>query len=92
MTAMEKIAQEAGPSVGGRLWFQLYVWNRRELSYQLIDRAHRAGFEALIVTVDTIVPPNREYNAHNGFIAAVHAERDVHARYHAAPACGSAKC
>jgi isopentenyl diphosphate isomerase/L-lactate dehydrogenase-like FMN-dependent dehydrogenase len=68
MTSMEKIAQEAGPGVGGRLWFQLYVWNRRELSYQMIERAHRAGFEALIVTVDTIVPPNREYNQHNGFL------------------------
>jgi len=68
MTSMEKIAQEAGPGVGGRLWFQLYVWNKRELSYQMIERAHRAGFEALIVTVDTIVPPNREYNQHNGFL------------------------
>jgi (S)-mandelate dehydrogenase len=68
MTSMEKIAQEAGPGVGGRLWFQLYVWNRREFSYQLIERANRAGFEALIVTVDTIVPPNREYNTHNGFL------------------------
>ncbi len=38
------------------------------MSYQLIERAHRAGFEALIVTVDTIVPPNREYNTHNGFL------------------------
>ncbi|MGH3422614.1 MAG: alpha-hydroxy acid oxidase, partial [Streptosporangiaceae bacterium] len=35
---------------GGRLWFQLYVWKQRELSYQLIERAHRAGFEGLIVT------------------------------------------
>ena len=68
MTSMEKIAKEAGPGVGGRLWFQLYVWNKREMSYQLIERAHRAGFEALIVTVDTIVPPNREYNTHNGFL------------------------
>src|SRR5271165_3642024 len=68
MTSMEKIAEQAGPGVGGRLWFQLYVWNRRDLSHQLIERANRAGFEALIVTVDTIVPPNREYNAHNGFL------------------------
>src|SRR6202167_2754072 len=52
MTSMEKIAQEAGPGVGGRLWFQLYVWNRREFSYQLIERANRARFEAVIVTVD----------------------------------------
>ncbi len=62
MTSMEKIA-----AVGGRLWFQLYVWKRRELSHQLIERAHRNGFEALIVTVDSPVGPNREYNTHNGF-------------------------
>jgi isopentenyl diphosphate isomerase/L-lactate dehydrogenase-like FMN-dependent dehydrogenase len=72
MTSMEKIAEQAGPGVGGRLWFQLYVWNRRELSYQLIERAKAAGFEALIVTVDTIVPPNREYNARNGFLLPFH--------------------
>ena len=51
MTSMEKIAKAAGPDVGGRLWFQLYVWKRRELSHQLVERAHRNGFEALIVTV-----------------------------------------
>ena len=68
MTSMEKIAEQAGPSAGGRLWFQLYVWKRRDLSYQLIERAKAAGFEALIVTVDTIVPPNREYNDRNGFL------------------------
>jgi isopentenyl diphosphate isomerase/L-lactate dehydrogenase-like FMN-dependent dehydrogenase len=68
MTSMEKIANEAG----GRLWFQLYVWKQRELSYQLIERAHRAGFEALIVTTDTIVPGNREYNPRNGFLLPFH--------------------
>ena len=67
MTAMEKIAEQGGPAVGGRLWFQLYVWKQRELSHQLIQRAHRNGFEALIVTVDSPVAPNREYNTHNGF-------------------------
>ena len=72
MTSMEKIAEQAGPGVGGRLWFQLYVWNRREFSYQIIERAKAAGFEALIVTIDTIVPPNREYNARNGFLLPFH--------------------
>ncbi len=62
MTPMEKIA-----AVGGRLWFQLYVWKQRELSHQLIQRAHSNGFEALIVTVDLPVSANREYNSHNGF-------------------------
>jgi len=63
MTAMETIADQAG----GRLWFQLYVWKQRELSYQIIDRAKAAGYEALIVTVDSAVSGNREYNSRNGF-------------------------
>src|SRR5580704_13027965 len=63
MTAMETIAQEAG----GRLWFQLYVWKRRDLSHQIIERAKAAGYEALLVTVDSAVSGNREYNARNGF-------------------------
>ncbi|HUB48145.1 MAG TPA: alpha-hydroxy acid oxidase [Acetobacteraceae bacterium] len=67
MTAMEKIAAAGGPEQGGRLWFQLYVWKQRELSHALIQRALRNGFEALIVTVDSPVSPNREYNTHNGF-------------------------
>ncbi|MDE3117235.1 MAG: alpha-hydroxy-acid oxidizing protein [Pseudomonadota bacterium] len=62
MTPMEKIAK-----VGGRLWFQLYVWKQLDLSHELIRRADRNGFEALIVTVDSPVSPNREYNARNGF-------------------------
>ena len=63
MTAMETIAKEAG----GRLWFQLYVWKRRDLSHQIIERAKDAGYEALIVTVNSAVSGNREYNARNGF-------------------------
>src|ERR1700755_1180783 len=71
MTSMKKIAKEAN----FRLWFQLYVWKQRELSYQLIERAKNNGFEALIVTTDTIVPPNREYNAKNGFLLPFHRHR-----------------
>ena len=63
MTAMERVAAEAG----GRLWFQLYMWPDRSLSHQLVDRACAAGFEGLVVTVDSPVPPAREYNLHNGF-------------------------
>jgi isopentenyl diphosphate isomerase/L-lactate dehydrogenase-like FMN-dependent dehydrogenase len=63
MTAMEKVASEAG----GTLWFQLYMWPDRSLSHKLVERARRAGFEGLVVTVDSPVPPAREYNLHNGF-------------------------
>ena len=81
MTSMEKIAKEAN----FRLWFQLYVWKQRELSYQLIERAKNNGFEALIVTTDTIVPPNREYNAKNGFLLPFHPDLAFHLGHHAAP-------
>ena len=67
MTAMEKIVVHGGPAAGGRLWFQLYVWKQRELSHKLIERVKDNGFEALIVTVDSPVSPNREYNQRNGF-------------------------
>ena len=43
MTAMEKVAAEAG----GTLWFQLYMWPDRALSHKLVERAREAGYEAL---------------------------------------------
>jgi isopentenyl diphosphate isomerase/L-lactate dehydrogenase-like FMN-dependent dehydrogenase len=62
-TAMEDVMAEGG----GRQWFQLYMWRDREMSYQILDRAKAAGFEALVVTVDSIVPPNREFHVRDGF-------------------------
>lgn len=63
MTSIEDIAQLAG----GTLWLQLYIWTRREMSMALVDRADAAGFDALIVTLDVPVDPNREFNRRNGF-------------------------
>ena len=63
VTSIETI----GAVEGGRKWFQLYMWRERELSYALVQRAKDAGFEALILTVDTPAPPIREYNRRNGF-------------------------
>ena len=51
IVSMERVAAEAG----GRLWFQLYMWPERSMSYELVDRARAAGYEALMVTVDTAV-------------------------------------
>lgn len=52
---------------GGRLWFQLYYWEDRSLSHAVVDKAHHLGCEALFVTLDMPVPPNREYIQRNGF-------------------------
>ena len=52
---------------GGRLWFQLYMWADRALSLAVIERAAAIGCEALLITLDLPVPPNREYLHKNGF-------------------------
>src|SRR5690606_27410360 len=62
-TGLEKIADEAG----GRLWFQIYVWEDRQLTYDLVERAAQAGYEALVVTVDVNLGVNREFNLRNGY-------------------------
>ena len=62
-TPMEKLSNEAG----GRLWFQLYMWREKQLSDELVRRAARNGFEALIWTVDIGHGANREHNKRNGF-------------------------
>ncbi|GGF44339.1 alpha-hydroxy-acid oxidizing enzyme [Aliidongia dinghuensis] len=49
------------------VWFQLYLWKDRELSYRLLDRVRACGVTTLVVTADTPVGPNREYNKRNGF-------------------------
>ncbi len=54
-------------SAGGTLWFQLYLWADRALSHAAMARAHAAGCEVLMLTVDIPVPPNREFNLRNGF-------------------------
>lgn len=50
----------------GRRWFQLYVWRDRERSRSLIERARRAGYEALILTVDVPVPGPRLRDVRHG--------------------------
>ncbi|MXO59682.1 alpha-hydroxy-acid oxidizing protein [Altererythrobacter salegens] len=52
---------------GGRLWFQLYLWENRALSHAVVDRAAELGCDTLFVTLDLPVPPNREYILRNGF-------------------------
>jgi isopentenyl diphosphate isomerase/L-lactate dehydrogenase-like FMN-dependent dehydrogenase len=63
MASIETIAAEAG----GTLWLQLYASADRAFSRGLLERAAAAGFEALVVTVDTPTTPRRDYNEVNGF-------------------------
>jgi L-lactate dehydrogenase (cytochrome) len=51
----------------GRLWFQLYVLRDRAPAADLVARVAAAGYEALMLTVDTPVGGNRLRDARNGF-------------------------
>jgi isopentenyl diphosphate isomerase/L-lactate dehydrogenase-like FMN-dependent dehydrogenase len=62
MTPLDSVA-----GIGGPLWFQLYVWADRAESWRLVERAARAGCEALLLTMDTAVAPHRAFNNRSGF-------------------------
>jgi isopentenyl diphosphate isomerase/L-lactate dehydrogenase-like FMN-dependent dehydrogenase len=64
-TSIEEVALAAGPS--GRNWFQLYMWRDRDRSMELVDRAAKAGFDTLLVTVDVPVAGARLRDRRNGF-------------------------
>lgn len=51
----------------GRLWFQVYAWRDRGLVKEMIERAASAGYEALVLTVDTAVLGRRERDVRRGF-------------------------
>jgi L-lactate dehydrogenase (cytochrome) len=48
-------------------WFQVYVWRDRGLVKEMIGRAASAGYEALVLTVDTAVLGRRERDVRRGF-------------------------
>ncbi|MET0217932.1 MAG: alpha-hydroxy acid oxidase [Burkholderiales bacterium] len=62
---LEDIALQIGKQAGGRIWMQLYVFRTREFARKVAERAERAGFEALVVTTDSAVYGNREWDARN---------------------------
>ena len=68
-TSIEDV-RAAAPN--GRLWFQLYVMREREISYGLVERAAKAGFDTLFFTVDTPVAGARLRDKRNGFSIPPH--------------------
>ena len=54
------------PRATANLWFQLYVWRDREMTRSLVDRAWRAGYRVLEVSVDVPVAGMRTRDVRNG--------------------------
>src|SRR5207237_6822386 len=51
---------------GGPVWYQLYLVGGRDCGLAGIDRARKAGFSALVVTIDTPIAGFRERDLRNG--------------------------
>jgi L-lactate dehydrogenase (cytochrome) len=62
-TTIEQMA-EAGPEA--RRWFQLYLWRDRAPATDLLKRATDAGYDTLMLTVDTPVAGPRLRDVRNG--------------------------
>jgi L-lactate dehydrogenase (cytochrome) len=66
-TLSTRSIEEVARVSGGPKWFQVYVWRDRGLVKEMIDRAATAGYEALVITVDTAVLGRRERDVRRGF-------------------------
>ena len=60
---MEDLAREAR----GNLWLQVFAYKDRGLTQSFVERAHAAGFQGLVLTIDNQVLGQRERDLRNGF-------------------------
>jgi (S)-3,5-dihydroxyphenylglycine transaminase len=59
--------EELAEAVTAPVWLQVYCFRDRAITCNLVQRAERAGFEALVLTVDTPYLGRRLRDARNGF-------------------------
>lgn len=62
LTPMEQL-KASGPTA----WFQAYLPGENDIITNLVERAKRAGFDTLVLTVDVQVNSNRENNVRSGY-------------------------
>lgn len=68
---MEQVAEAAGP---GPRWFQLYWPKDPDLTLSLLSRAERAGYSAVVVTLDTPTLGWRERNLQLAYLPFLRGE------------------
>jgi len=61
---IEEVAQAGGGAGNGVRWFQLYWGKNPDLTASMLQRAERAGYKALVVTLDTSMLAWRERDLH----------------------------
>jgi len=65
---IEEVAQSAAKVAESPRWFQLYWGKNPELTASMVERAERAGYSALVVTLDTHSLGWRERDLHHGYL------------------------
>jgi L-lactate dehydrogenase (cytochrome) len=66
-TLATRSIEEVAEVSSGRKWFQVYVWRDRGMVKEMIERAARCDYEALVLTVDTAVFGRRDRDIRRGF-------------------------
>ncbi|XP_038897026.1 peroxisomal (S)-2-hydroxy-acid oxidase GLO4-like [Benincasa hispida] len=61
--------EEVASSCNAVRFFQLYIFRRRDISRQLVERAERFGYKAIVLTADTPRLGRREADIKNKMIA-----------------------
>ena len=70
---LEAVAQAIGADPNrGPLWFQLYIQPDRGFTRELVQRAERAGYEALVLTVDAPASGARDRERRANFQLPAH--------------------
>ncbi len=67
MSGSSLIPLEEVVRVAPQTWFQAYLPGKTDQIEALIDRVEKAGYQTLVITVDTPSPANRENNIRTGF-------------------------
>jgi isopentenyl diphosphate isomerase/L-lactate dehydrogenase-like FMN-dependent dehydrogenase len=69
--SLEEVAEAMGEATR---WFQLYWPANSELAASFLGRAERAGYSAVVVTLDTFLLSWRERDLQNAYLPFVHGE------------------
>jgi isopentenyl diphosphate isomerase/L-lactate dehydrogenase-like FMN-dependent dehydrogenase len=60
------LLEDVRRATSGPAWYQLYLVGGRDVALASIERARKAGYSALVVTIDTAVAGMRERDLRNG--------------------------
>mmetsp|Transcript_21948 Transcript_21948/g.36302 ORF Transcript_21948/g.36302 Transcript_21948/m.36302 type:complete len:383 (-) Transcript_21948:1258-2406(-) len=67
--ATRSIEQVAGAAPNANRWYQAYILKDRSVTLRLVQRAAKAGYQGIFLTVDSVRFGYREADARNGFNA-----------------------